>query len=158
MTLTGETRAFSKALLSLQRLQGGSRGRGGKGREILQGAAVRVSVLRTGRITEKTETDKSNHNRAGSKAGGPQKGCHSPGNGLHGWMEEEREGEEAKRDGPLGEADVIIHQLLGLSIVSPWYGSTTDFKRGMTHKIEEAKNIILKQFRKLSDPSGPSLE
>lgn len=28
----------------------------------------------------------------------------------------------------------------------------------MTHKIEEAKNILLKQFRKLQDPPGPSLK
>lgn len=40
------------------------------------------------------------------------------------------EEEEAKRDGPLEEADVIIHQLLGLGTVSPWYGSTADFKEG----------------------------
>lgn len=126
MTSTGETRAFSEALLSLQRLQGGSRGRGGKGREIPQGAAVHVSVLHTGRITEKSETGKSNHSRVGSKAERPQRGCHGPGNGLHSWME----GEEAKKDGPLGEADVIIHQLLDLGIVTPWYGSTADFKEG----------------------------
>lgn len=62
--------------------------------------------------------------------GGSQKWCHSPGNWLHGWMEEERGEDEAKRDGPLGGADVLIHQLLGLGIVSPWHGSTADFKEG----------------------------